>query len=75
MLCSPSRAYYQTDFDDFRLKTTVEEWSKIHASKMRDFQSASLRKCNFSFHFRLQIAPATAFIGQTFLCMWQYYCK
>ena len=75
ILCSPSRAYYQTDFDDFRLKMTVEEWSKIHASKMRDFQSASLRKCNFSFHFRLQIAPSTAFIGQTFLCMWQYYCK
>ena len=73
ILCSPSRAYYQTDFDDFRLKMTVEEWSKIHASKMRDFQSASLRKCNFSFHFRLQIAPATAFRSQTFL--WQYYCK
>ena len=29
ILCSPSLAYYLTDFDVFGLKMTVEEWSII----------------------------------------------
>ena len=29
ILCSPSRAYYRTDFYVFGLKMTVEEWSNF----------------------------------------------
>ena len=49
ILCSPSRAYYRTDFDVFGLKMTVKEWSSAFTRKNWGFQNASLQKIQFSF--------------------------
>ena len=52
ILCSPSRAYYRTDFDVFGLKMTVKEWSMILPRKNWGFQNASLQKMQFFFRWR-----------------------
>ena len=49
ILCSPSRAYYRTDFDVFGLKMTVKEWSNFLPRKNWGFQNASLQKCLLRF--------------------------
>ena len=49
ILCSPSRAYYWTDFDVFWLKMTIEELSSALPRKNWGFQNASLQKCLLRF--------------------------
>ena len=54
ILCSPSRAYYRTDFDVFGLKMTVKEWSMILPRKNWGFQSSSLQKMHLKVLSRKQ---------------------
>ena len=47
ILCSPSRAYYRTDFDVFGLKMTVKKWSMILPRKIEVFKFHHCKKSNF----------------------------